>query len=120
MPPRKRPRPTVAEYHFDSDSDESHQPKAPLASVHRHTHVESINGRIITEQMLYSMPSSPVEENPPIIGVQEGSTDSAFPDSLDTSDNFLSEGIADPIEGNINRDLDDRSTPVSSGLFRIP
>ena len=42
---------------YDSSDDE--RPKTPPPVLHRHTHIESHNGRTTTQQMLYTMPGSP-------------------------------------------------------------
>ncbi|KAM6491179.1 hypothetical protein JOM56_013418 [Amanita muscaria] len=64
MPPNKRRRPKVDEYIYDSTSED--EPK-PSSILHRHTHVESLNGRLTAQQRLYTMPSSP---GPPVIETQ--------------------------------------------------
>ena len=56
MTSRKRRRSTVEEYIYESSDDEGCKTPPPL---HRHTHIESQNGRLRTQQLLYSMPSSP-------------------------------------------------------------
>ncbi|KAM6503686.1 hypothetical protein JOM56_000629 [Amanita muscaria] len=50
----KRRRPEVDEYTYESSDDE----KKPPSVLHRHTHVESLNGKRTTQQLLYTMPSS--------------------------------------------------------------
>lgn len=107
MPPRKRQCPEVEEYYFDSDDE----PQLSFTSFHRHTHVESINGRITAEQTMYSMPNS---EPDPLgtVGISESiqTSDTLIDNDTVGLDGILSE-TADHADGS-------RAPIVSSNFWR--
>lgn len=101
MASRKRHRSTVEEYTYESSDDERCKTPPPL---HRHTHIESQNGRLRTQQLLYSMPSSPdsstIRPQPPSTAIS--GIDDAADDMLSAAFNDIEseQELADHVTGN--------------------
>lgn len=102
MASRKRRRSTVEEYTYESSDDERCKTPPPL--LHRHTHIESQNGRLRTQQLLYSMPSSPdsstIRPQPPSTAIS--GIDDAADDMLSAAFNDIEseQELADHVTGN--------------------